>query len=95
MTEFKAFVDDKMHDFYQLGGDIVVDAKGKLLYVFKSKNSDDRPSVDELLETIPKADTDPFQVGRHNNTLAVVVESQGQGFQQRGRSNLCGSCSIM
>uniref|UniRef100_A0A914X5M6 Uncharacterized protein n=1 Tax=Plectus sambesii TaxID=2011161 RepID=A0A914X5M6_9BILA len=98
ITEFKAFVDDKMHDFYQLGGDVIIDAKGKLLYVFKSKNSDDRPPVDELLETIPKADIDPFHVGRQK-TLEVVVEKQGARQQQQrsptSSGGLCGSCNVM
>uniref|UniRef100_A0A914VUT4 Uncharacterized protein n=1 Tax=Plectus sambesii TaxID=2011161 RepID=A0A914VUT4_9BILA len=98
ITEFKAFVDDKMHDFYQLGGDVIIDSKGKLLYVFKSKNSDDRPPVDELLETIPKADIDPFHVGRQK-TLEVVVEKQGARQQQQrsptSSSGLCGSCNVM
>uniref|UniRef100_A0A914W0I8 Alkyl hydroperoxide reductase subunit C/ Thiol specific antioxidant domain-containing protein n=1 Tax=Plectus sambesii TaxID=2011161 RepID=A0A914W0I8_9BILA len=55
-TEYRGYVEDKLHDFYQLGGDIIVDAKGKLISVYKSKSTTDRPSVDELLKFIPNFD---------------------------------------
>lgn len=46
-------------DIYQLGGDAIVDGgddagegKGKILYNYPSKNSTDRPSLDDLLKEL-------------------------------------------
>ena len=39
-------------DVLQLGGDFVVGRDGKLVYVFRSKSPDDRPSVDELVAAV-------------------------------------------
>lgn len=36
-------------DTLQLGGDFVVGPDGRLVYVFRSRGPDDRPSVDDLL----------------------------------------------
>ena len=36
-------------DVHQMGGDFMVDSKGKLVYVYRGKSSYDRPSVGELL----------------------------------------------
>ncbi len=36
-------------DTLQLGGDFVVDRHGRLVYVHRSDDPDDRPSVDELV----------------------------------------------
>jgi peroxiredoxin len=36
-------------DTLQLGGDFVVDRRGRLAYVFRSEDPEDRPSVDDLI----------------------------------------------
>ena len=36
-------------DPHQLGGDFIIDKNGKLIFVYPSKTSTDRPSVDFLL----------------------------------------------
>ena len=40
-------------DVTVIGGDFIVDASGKLLYSYCSKEQYDRPSVDELFEILP------------------------------------------
>ena len=39
----------------QLGGDFVVGRDGRLVYVFRSKGPDERPSVDDLLDAVRRA----------------------------------------
>jgi peroxiredoxin len=39
-------------DTLQLGGDFVVGRDGRLAYVFRSEDPDDRPTVDELLAAV-------------------------------------------
>lgn len=39
-------------DTLQLGGDFVVGRDGRLLYVFRSSDPDDRPSVDDLIAAV-------------------------------------------
>jgi peroxiredoxin len=42
-------------DTLQLGGDFVVGRDGRLVYVFRSKDPDDRPAVDDLLVAVHNA----------------------------------------
>jgi hypothetical protein len=39
-------------DTLQLGGDFIVDASGNLAYGFWSEGPDDRPSIQELIDTL-------------------------------------------
>lgn len=41
-----------VEDTLQLGGDVVVGRDGRIAYVFRSTDPDDRPSVDELLAAV-------------------------------------------
>ena len=43
---------DKGADVWQLGGDFILDADGRLRYAYASKDSTDRPSNDELLKAL-------------------------------------------
>lgn len=42
-------------DTRQLGGDVVVDPHGRIAYLFRSEDPDDRPSVDELVEAVRRS----------------------------------------
>lgn len=42
-------------DTRQLGGDIVIDAGGRLAYGFWGDGPDDRPTVDELVDAVRRA----------------------------------------
>jgi peroxiredoxin len=42
-------------DTLQLGGDFVVGRDGRLVYVFRSKNVDDRPPVEDLIRAVERA----------------------------------------
>ena len=42
-------------DTRQLSGDFVVGRNGRLAYVFRSKDPDDRPAVDDLLVAVRNA----------------------------------------
>ncbi len=42
-------------DIHQLGGDFVVDSDGVLVYTYRSKRPDDRPSVEELVDAVRSA----------------------------------------
>jgi alkyl-hydroperoxide reductase/thiol specific antioxidant family protein len=42
-------------DTLQLGGDFVVGRDGRLVYVFRSADPDDRPTVDDLLVAVREA----------------------------------------
>lgn len=42
-------------DIRQLGGDIVIDATGRLTYRFASAHPDDRPSVEELIDAVHRS----------------------------------------
>jgi len=39
-------------DIYQMGGDFILNAEGRLTYAFRSHRPDDRPSVNELLKAL-------------------------------------------
>jgi hypothetical protein len=41
-------------DYYQAGGDFLVDREGNVLFAYRSHNPSDRPSVDQLLEEVRK-----------------------------------------
>jgi peroxiredoxin len=43
---------DKNADVWQLGGDFLIDAMGRLKYAHPSKDSADRPSNDEMLRAL-------------------------------------------
>ena len=38
----------------QLGGDLLVDREGSILYLYRSERSDDRPSMDALADALGK-----------------------------------------
>ena len=40
---------------FQLGGDFVIDARGRLAYAYRSAEPTDRPAVAELLKAIRAA----------------------------------------
>lgn len=42
-------------DTLQLGGDVVVDRDGRISYVFRSSDPDDRPPVDELIDAVGRS----------------------------------------
>ena len=42
----------KGDDLYQLGGDFVIDAQGRVLLAYASERPDDRPSVDTLIAAL-------------------------------------------
>ena len=42
-------------DLFQLGGDFVVDAKGEVVFGFKSSSPADRPTIQFLLDQLQKA----------------------------------------
>ena len=42
-------------DTRQLGGDFVVDPRGRLAYAYRSRTPDDRPAVDELVVAVNAA----------------------------------------
>lgn len=42
-------------DTLQLGGDFVVGRDGRLTYAFRSRDPDDRPSVDDLLSAVHRS----------------------------------------
>uniref|UniRef100_A0A914VTC3 Alkyl hydroperoxide reductase subunit C/ Thiol specific antioxidant domain-containing protein n=1 Tax=Plectus sambesii TaxID=2011161 RepID=A0A914VTC3_9BILA len=90
--EFKAFVDDELHEFYQLGGNVVLDTKGKVIYVFKSAGLDERPTADELLRNIPKVEIDPFVRQRVEEDK---IELNGGVMPQTAEKSGCSSCTIL
>lgn len=42
-------------DIYQLGGDVVIDAAGRLVYRYASAHSDDRPPAAELVAAVRRS----------------------------------------
>lgn len=42
-------------DTTQLGGDVVLDAEGRIAYLYRSDTPADRPSVDDLLDAVRRA----------------------------------------
>ncbi len=52
-------------DLLQLGGDFVLDAKGRVVFAYRSREPTDRPAVGELVEALRRAgEPPPRQVGR-------------------------------
>jgi hypothetical protein len=41
-------------DYYQSGGDFLVDRQGNVLFAYCSQDPSDRPSVEQILEQIRK-----------------------------------------
>ena len=39
-------------DLHVMGGDFIVDRKGKLVYAYPSKSSSDRPTIEQVLEEL-------------------------------------------
>ena len=48
----------KGDDVKQLGGDFVLDASGRLVYLYRSRESTDRPSVKDLLLAVSETASD-------------------------------------
>lgn len=46
-------VEDKKKDSFQLGGEVLMDSKGKVVYLHRCKDSEDRPAIDEIIKLIP------------------------------------------
>ncbi len=46
-------------DYYQAGGDFLIDRSGALLFAHRSQDPADRPSVNKLLEEIDRANPEP------------------------------------
>uniref|UniRef100_A0A914UUM0 Uncharacterized protein n=1 Tax=Plectus sambesii TaxID=2011161 RepID=A0A914UUM0_9BILA len=91
---FKAFVDDNIHDFYQLGGDVIVDSQGKLVYLYKSKHSEDRPTISDLLERISTFENEnPFTIRSRKTPFTPKVDNAF--VEDRERCNPCCTCSLM
>lgn len=83
-----------MNDFYQLGGDVIVDNKGKVVYIYKSKVSSDRPTVNDLLKSIAESESgDPFAIDKGKKCLAGKVANDLQDYEETSRS--CCKCSVM
>ena len=47
-------IEKTKEDIYQIGGDVLLDANGKVRYRFCSQRPDDRPSIETLLTEIKK-----------------------------------------
>ena len=41
----------------QLGGDIIVDSEGKIIYLHRCERPDDRPTIGELVHTLSEHNT--------------------------------------
>jgi hypothetical protein len=41
-------------DYYQAGGDFLIDRQGNILFAHRSQNPADRPSIEKLLEVIDR-----------------------------------------
>jgi hypothetical protein len=39
-------------DVFELGGDVLVDARGRLAWIYRSRRPDDRPSIGEILAAL-------------------------------------------
>lgn len=50
-------IEDKKKDAFQLGGEVLMDSKGRIVFVHRCKDSEDRPAVDNLIKLIPVPET--------------------------------------
>jgi len=54
LREGKKFQSYGKDDYYQAGGDFLVDREGNILFAHRSQNPADRPPVEKLLEAIDR-----------------------------------------
>jgi peroxiredoxin len=55
LREGKKFQNYGKDDYYQAGGDFLVDREGNILFGYRSRDPADRPPVEKLLEAIDQA----------------------------------------
>uniref|UniRef100_A0A914X6C8 Alkyl hydroperoxide reductase subunit C/ Thiol specific antioxidant domain-containing protein n=1 Tax=Plectus sambesii TaxID=2011161 RepID=A0A914X6C8_9BILA len=92
-TVFKGLVEDKIHSIYQMGGAIIVDCKGQVVYFFKSKDAYERPPVAELLSSIPSPAADSAC-----SSALIDVKKKMTAWSNDGVASscsVCGGCNIM
>jgi peroxiredoxin len=41
-------------DVFELGGDVLLDASGRIVWIYRSRVPDDRPSADEILAAVER-----------------------------------------
>ncbi len=46
---------DPLSDLYQLGGNVTVDHFGRILYIYRSQTTLDRPEIQDILDSVPEA----------------------------------------
>lgn len=61
----KTFINDPLTDFYQMGGDVLLDKNGKILYYYHCSFMQNRPAESELLEIVRN---------EHKNTFVPIAE---------------------
>ena len=54
LREGKKFQNYGKDDYYQAGGDFLVDRKGNILFAHRSQDPADRPPIEKLLEAIDR-----------------------------------------
>lgn len=62
-------------DYYQAGGDFVVDRRGNVLFAHRSHDPSDRPAISELLEAIDRAKKD---LSHHPNRNPATAQPKGK-----------------
>ena len=55
LREGKKFQNYGKDDYYQAGGDFLIDREGNILFAHRSQDPADRPSIEKLLEAIDQA----------------------------------------
>ena len=59
LCESKKFQNYGKDDYYQAGGDFLIDHEGNILFAHRSQNPADRPPIEKLLEAIDRTFSPP------------------------------------
>jgi hypothetical protein len=64
LCEGKKFQNYGKDDYYQAGGDFLIDHEGNILFAHRSQNPADRPPIEKLLEAIDRTFSPPAKRNR-------------------------------
>uniref|UniRef100_A0A914UL56 Uncharacterized protein n=1 Tax=Plectus sambesii TaxID=2011161 RepID=A0A914UL56_9BILA len=79
--ELSTLVDDSRHDIYQLGGHVLLDSNGRMVFALKCASFDDWPTPDRLLELISQAVIDDRMNRMRSDSRRSRFASDADGKQ--------------
>lgn len=85
--QLSTYVDDEEQDIYQLGGHVLLDSHGSVVYAYKCASFDDWPSIDDLLHEISRAEVDDRTKRLRSRTVGDEADGRPRRLRRRCSTN--------